>query len=206
MVVGGRQFLSKNELTALHEATVRVLEETGVRFSNRAALDVLRENGAKTEGDVAFMNEKLLTKLLSLVPKSFSLYGREKGDVAVVGGGEPVFAAASGPVFVKRSGVKRLADRKDFTNFMKLSQISRVLNLTNYIMIEPQDVEAERRKPFQIAAALKYSTKPLIGNTLGGNSARCFDLVRDFYGGLDKYRLLGILSPISPLVYDEQTL
>lgn len=200
-------FLSKNEVGKLHEATIHVLSRVGVRFQNEKALELFKYHGAKIAGNKVFINENILHQALSTVPKSFYLQGREAKNDVIIGGSDPVFASASGPVYVRRGNNKYLAKDEDFINFIKLSETSKVLNVTNYIIVEPQDVAPERRKLHQVASCLKYSTKPLIGITMGeGATRQCLKLVENFYGSLAEHRLLGIISPISPLVYDEQML
>jgi len=202
-MIAKSSFLSKQEIHALHEATLKVLSETGVRFLNQTALDLFKKRGAKVDGQTVYIDSKLLEEALSSAPRSFKLYGRENSDTVEIGGGKPAYSPASGPIFVKRGGEKRLASTEDYINFLKLSQTSKVINVTNYIVVEPQDMQEDKRKLYQVASALKYSTKPLIGITLGnGRTQQCFELVRNFYGGLDENRLLGIISPISPLLYD----
>lgn len=196
-------FLSPEEIGDLHEATLTVLSETGVRFAHEGALEIFKKKGARVDGDRVFIDEPLLKEALQSAPGSFTLHGREKEDDVIVGSGRPVFAPASGPVYVKRGAEKRPATRQDFIDLLKLSQSSAVLGVTNYIVVEPQDLDESRRKMFQVAAALRYSTKPLVGMTMGqGRTAQSFRLLRDFYGSLDDHRMLGIISPISPLAYD----
>ena len=45
----GISFLSQDELKAMHNASLQVLEKTGIRVMSKKALDVLREAGAKVD-------------------------------------------------------------------------------------------------------------------------------------------------------------
>lgn len=196
-------FLDKREIELLHEATLKVLSTAGVHFQSQRALDVFAAHGARVSGEIVYLDEKLIFQALASVPRSFEMQG--SGGSVCIGGGSSVFASASGPVFVKRGTDKHLATTDDFINFMKLSQVSKALDVTNYIVVEPQDMPEEKRKLYQVASALQYSTKPLVGMTMGaGKTLLCLNLIRDFFGSLDEYRLMGIISPISPLTYDSQ--
>lgn len=200
-----QDFLKSEEVEKLHEATAYVLSRVGLRFQHDKGRHLFQKHGAKVEGETVFIPEKLVHQALSSVPESFVLHGREKDQDVRVGGEDAVFASASGPVYVRRGAKKYLAQDEDFINFIKLTETSTVLGVTNYIMVEPQDILPEKRKMHQVAACLKYSTKPLTGITMGeGLTRSCFDLVERFYGGWQENRLLGIISPISPLVYDAQ--
>lgn len=197
-------FLKRCEVEKIHEASLYVLSKAGVKFQNEYAREVFQKHGAKVVENKVFISESLLNQALYSIPKSFVLYGREQGNNVTIGQGNPVLASASGPVYVRKGQVKYLAQDEDFINFIKLSETSEVLNVTNYIMVEPQDVMPEKRKLHQVAACLKFSAKPLIGITMGeGVTRQAFDLVKRFYGEWSENRLLGIISPISPLVYDQ---
>ena len=196
-------FLSAQEIEKLHEATLTVLSKTGVRFGHERALEIFKKGGARVEGDQVFIDEHLLMKALQSAPRSFTLHGREKKDDVVIGAGRPVLAPASGPIFAKRGAEKRPATRGDYINLLKLSQGSTALGITNFGVVEPQDVDKKRLKLFQLASALKYTTKPLMGMAReSAETVKCFQLLGDFYGGLREGHLLGVISPLSPLTYD----
>jgi trimethylamine--corrinoid protein Co-methyltransferase len=199
-------FLSQGELDTLHAAIVKTLAEIGVRFQHEEALDVFRKNGASVTGDTVRIPEALLDRALKTVPDRFVLKGRSPEYDLEVGGAKPVLASSSGPVFARVGGVRRPATREDFLDLLKLTETSSLVNICNYIVVEPQDMPEERRKLYQVASALKYSHKPLIGITMGkGRTKECLTLLDRFYqdSGSGIPRAIGIISPISPLVYDE---
>ena len=45
------QVLSPEEKKLIHEQTVRILEEAGIRFPSQRALDILEKGGAKIDWD-----------------------------------------------------------------------------------------------------------------------------------------------------------
>jgi trimethylamine--corrinoid protein Co-methyltransferase len=199
-------FLNEQELDRLHAAIVKTLAEIGVRFQQEEALELFRKSGASVTGDTVRIPESLLNRALKTVPEKFTVKGRSAEYDIEVGGPKPVLAAASGPVFARVGGLRRLATREDFLNLLKLTETSSVVNICNYIVVEPQDMPEDRRKLYQVASALKYSHKPLIGITMGkGRTEECLGLLDKFYqdGGQGAPRAIGIISPISPLVYDE---
>jgi trimethylamine--corrinoid protein Co-methyltransferase len=198
-------FLSKQEIDLLHSAIVKTLSDTGVRFQNEKALDVFRNNGASVSGEIVRIPESLLNKALKTVPGQFLVKGKSERYDVLIGGPKPALAPASGPVFARVGGVRALATKEDFLGLLKLTESSSVINICNYIVVEPQDMPEDRRKLYQAACALKYSNKPLIGITMGkGRSAEFLKLIGDFYqdSGAGNLRTIGIISPISPLVYD----
>ena len=45
----GISFLSQDELKAIHNTSLQVLEKTGIKVMSKKALDVLQEAGAKVD-------------------------------------------------------------------------------------------------------------------------------------------------------------
>jgi trimethylamine--corrinoid protein Co-methyltransferase len=72
------QFLSQEDRERIHRDTLKVLWEVGIKFHSDKALDILRKNGAKIDGDsrVARIPEELVDAALASAPKSFTLGAR----------------------------------------------------------------------------------------------------------------------------------
>ena len=206
-VVFSNDYLSKTEKESIHSAVCHVLENVGIAFQSDKAVEVFKKHGAKTDGNMIYISEKLLMSSLKNTPRSFKVCGRSKERDFVVGGGAPAFAPASGPVFVKTGNEKKLAGKQDYINLLKLMETSEVVNFANFIVVEPQDMPEQQRKLHQIAQTLAMTTKPLVGMAMGpGMSDKALRLISDFYAGLSENRTIGIISPISPLVYDQAML
>ena len=200
-------YLSKSEKERIHNAVCHLLENVGIAFKCDKAVEVFKKQGAKTDGHMVYISEALLMSSIKSAPRQFTVCGRSPERDVTVGSGTPAFAPASGPVFVKSGDQKAPATKEDYINFLKLTETSGVINFSNYIVVEPQDMAEEQRKLHQIALTLAMTTKPLVGMAMGdGMSARALGLLSDFYGGLSQNRTIGIISPISPLLYDSAML
>jgi len=70
--------LTASEKEQIHNETLRVLQETGVRFHSRKALTLLEKNGARVDYDrkTAFLPHELVMHALSTAPNSFTLGAR----------------------------------------------------------------------------------------------------------------------------------
>ena len=202
-MVFSSDYLSECEKERLHSAICHVLAHTGVCFRDKQAVAVFKKHGARTDGEMVYIDERLLMSSLKNAPRSFKVCGRTPDRDFVVGGGAPAFAPASGPVFVADSNGRRPAAKQDFINILKLIETSDLIHFVNYIAVEPQDIPEEKRKLYQIAKALAMTTKPLVGMAMGSlMSDKALSLVSQFYGGLEQYRMIGVINPISPLLYD----
>ncbi|PAB60484.1 trimethylamine methyltransferase family protein [Anaeromicrobium sediminis] len=197
-------FVTEEDIQKLHKATLKILSEMGVKFHDERALKVFRDNGARVEGEVVYIDEEMLDKALSTIPKSFVVRGRDEKHNVEIGGGESVFCPAYGPVFVKKGEDNHLAQCEDLINFTKLIQSSKTINMLNPYVVTPQDIDVERLQMYQQATCLKYGTKPTMAITSGYDmSKKCIELIKDFYNDHESYVTIGLISALSPLSYDE---
>jgi trimethylamine--corrinoid protein Co-methyltransferase len=197
-------FFTEQEIEKLHKATVRVLSEVGVEFNTKDALELFRQNNVKVEGKKVFIDEDTLWKALNTVPSEFTLSGRTEKDDVLVGGGSTVYAPASGPVFVQKDNERRSTTGEDYIDLLKIFQTSEIIPVINANMTEPQDIDFEERDNFRLKNCLEMTTKPLMGFTTGrSDSEGCISAIKGFYKGTDKHVVLGVISPVSPLCFDE---
>lgn len=197
-------FFSDHEIAKLHEATVRVLSEVGIEFNKEEALEVFRKNKVEVKGKRVFIDEATLWDSIKKVPEKFVFSGRTEKDDILIGDGNTVFAPASGPVFVQRNHERRSTTSEDYINLLKLYQTSAIIPIINANMTEPQDIAFESRDAFRLKQCLELTTKPIMGFTTGTtDSERCIRIIESFYENIDKYLVMGVISPVSPLCYDE---
>lgn len=90
-----------------------------------------------------------------------------------------------------------------------LSENSPTINMVSPWVTTANDVDTAKQLAYQLAVTLKYSTKPILGLTAGYEKSKfSIQLVRDFYDIHEdgQYVCLGLISPISPLSYDDRML
>ena len=70
--------LSEEEQNHIHNDTLRILAEVGVKFHGEKALPLLQKHGAKVDWDtkIAYIPKEMVTEALSLAPKAFVLGAR----------------------------------------------------------------------------------------------------------------------------------
>jgi len=71
-------FLDETQLKNLQEATLRILEKTGVKFPSGKALDIFAEHGADVdrESQIVKIPRDLVLKSMATVPRYFTLGAR----------------------------------------------------------------------------------------------------------------------------------
>jgi trimethylamine--corrinoid protein Co-methyltransferase len=198
--------ISEKDIKNIHELSMRILAEVGVEIEDNDIVELFKQKGARTEGNVVFMDEDMVNKALQTVPSQFEIYGR-KGNVTV-GGDNKIIAPVSGPITVMEGDQTRQNTAEDFIKFQMLHQSSDIMDMLNPNLIEPSDISAEDVRDYQMAICLKYTDKPLIGFTTSPDaSLSSIEMAQDFYGvGDEENVVLGIISVISPLKYDETML
>lgn len=197
-------FVTEEDIQKIHEATLKIFSEVGIKFHSEKAINVFKEYGARVEGEVVYIDEALLNKAMKTVPSSFVVRAREEKYNVEVGGEKQIFCPAYGPVFVKKGDDNHLATCEDLIKFTKLTQVSETIDMINPYVVTPQDIPEQKVQIYQQATCLKYGTKPVMGITSGYDmSKKCIKLIKDFYGTEEEHITIGLISSLSPLAYDE---
>ena len=172
--VGG-QFkpLSKKDIEKIHETSLRILEEIGVKVSLEEALAVLRKHGAKIDGDRVRIPPSLVEQALKLVPHKFLMAGREeKQDLFMED--KRVYLGTGGAaltVLDLETGAARPGTLRDLAHLAKL--VDALENIHFYLRpCIPQDVPKEVMDVHQFYASLSNTTKNVMGAAQSVQTAR----------------------------------
>ena len=188
----------------IHDASMRVLSEKGIKFTYPRAVEIFQQQGFRTDGQIVYCTEDQVMKALETTPESFELLGKERRYDVTVGGGKPVLCPAYGPVYVERRGEKLKACREDLLNFTKLTQTSDVIDVLNPYVVTPLDVPAESLLLYQQAMSLKYGTKPTMCIMNGYETTKkSIEMIKGATGLDEGCVTIGLASALSPLSYDD---
>ncbi len=58
------ELLSVSDLDAIHQTTMKILHEIGIRFSHEEALNIFKKHGFKVENQLVFLEEKQIMDLI----------------------------------------------------------------------------------------------------------------------------------------------
>lgn len=203
--------ISEGDYSRIHEATVKILSETGVVFHSEEALEVFRKHGAKVINKTVHIDRSLIEQALEACPKTFEWTARNEKQSVLVGE-ECLIQPNAGPIYIQDiDRGRRLALLEDYCNIQKLCQASDVVNLAGHIPVDPSDVN-QKEKHLQIMyAMLKHSDKPLIGHTVYKKQAQemldMMEMSIGYKGSLKEKHYLGVVvNSLSPLAYSEDAL
>jgi trimethylamine--corrinoid protein Co-methyltransferase len=205
------QVLATEDYHRIHEASLKILTETGVVFHSEEALDVFKRHGAKIENKTVHITRPMVDQALTTAPKIFRMDARNEQHAITVGEGF-LIQPNVGPVYIQDlDRGRRLATLQDYANIQKLCQASDVVHLVGTIPVNPSDVSTSDKYLDMMYTVLKNSDKPVNGFCAHKEQVRQqLDMMRialGLDGGLrEKHYIAVLVNPLSPLGYAPETL
>ncbi len=140
-----------DDLKKIHNASMKILETSGMRFQHPEIIKILKEKGIKISGETAFFKPEQVMKWVGKAPKSFSVHARNLKYDIVLGGDHMEGAAGYGsPYMIDRDGKIRTGTLADYIEFLKLVHQSDLFNVNGGILIEPSDVDSRYNSPVML--------------------------------------------------------
>lgn len=195
--------LSTEEIEAMHQATLRVLNETGVILTQPEGRSLLMDKGAKTQGDRVFLPPDLVEDALSHCVSQVSVRGRG-GKVEVLGDGSLHWHNLGGApnIYEQTTGKRRKATIQDVQqSTLVMDALESVTTITP--MYTPQDIPGELMSLSMYRHALPFTTKPLQGPGVQTKAEVRFAVQMAAVIGEPKEVLTLGISPVSPLIFPD---
>lgn len=105
----------------IHEASMKILAETGMNFLHPDAQKVLKEHGVRMEGSRAFFTEEQIMTYVKKAPSVCHVHAKNEKYSASIGGSNVYNGPSAGPTFVMDAqGNKRSATLEDYVKLLKL--------------------------------------------------------------------------------------
>jgi trimethylamine--corrinoid protein Co-methyltransferase len=201
--------LSDDEIRQIHEATVEILTDAGVKILYPPMLAFLKEKGMAVDQTSAVVrfSRAALEDALAHTPPQFEVFDRDGKPAFILGDRKPKIAAGHNAVFWvdTESGETRSSTVADVEQFARLCQQLECIDMVG-IPVMPQDVtDPKSTLPCAVRAVIANTTKPIYFSTDNCKANRaCIDLVKAAYPGDLQQQVYGIsqLSPTSPLYWE----
>lgn len=140
------RILSDDALEAVHETSLTILEEIGIDFLLEEARTRLAAAGATVDGERVRFDRALILDLVASAPAAFDVHSRTPDRSVRFGDDEIVVCSvASAPNVSDLDGGRRVGNREDFRNLLKLTQTLNVMHAVGGYPVEPVDVHASVR-------------------------------------------------------------
>jgi trimethylamine--corrinoid protein Co-methyltransferase len=162
--------VSEDELEAIHNASLTILEEMGMDFMNAEARAILKKAGAdvKPDSERVRFDRNLILDAIKTCPREFTLHARNPERNVQIGGKNLVFAqVASPPNCSDMQGGRRAGNQADFRNLIKLAQRYDIIHLTGGYPVEPVDLHASIRHLDCLSDIAKLTDKAFHAYSLG---------------------------------------
>ncbi len=204
--------LSSSDLERIHEATLEILEEVGIRFPSEKALDILEDNGGEVDRatQIAKLPRALVMEAVAQAPKEYVLAGRDPEADMLIDGRHCYLSNDGSGVFVyeHKTGEKRPSTKDDAATSARF--VDALPNISYYWgpVVTSQDVPPATKALHDAEAVFTNTSKHFqTVTTVGEKAARYIvEMAAAISGGVEELRRRPLLSfmqcAVDPLGHD----
>ncbi len=203
------EVLDADQIERLHQASLRLLQTTGMRILDAGARQRFAAAGARVDDDRVRFDPDLIVETIATAPSTFTLRARNPRHSLTIGGSHRVFCAISGPAFCSDlDHGRRPGTLREQADFCKLIQSLNIIHQEGGGSFEPMDLPANTRHLDQTASVIRHIDKNFQGSALGRHrAADTIDLAAlalgtDRDGLAADPAILAIVNTNSPLTLD----
>jgi len=199
--------LDRKALDNIHQYSLDVLKDTGIRFPSDKALAVFKHHGIRVDGNMVYFREKDVQNALDAVPAAFTIEARNSSRNIRIGENNYVIAPGYGPPFIiDPTGDRRDATRADMEAFCKLVQTSKYLDFNSAMVVQPKDAPPATAHLDILLATMTLTDKPIMGSSVSEIAAwDSLKLAEMIWGPLDRPVMLSLIDSLSPLQYAQES-
>lgn len=211
-IQNGLEYLSKEDMEAIHSGALEILENIGMVVHHEEALALLKEAGAYVDGERVYYPPALVEWALKQAPSYIMLYDREGEPAMLLQGRNAYFGTGSDcPYLVDTfTGERRFWKKEDVVNAIKIVDALPAIDFTMSMGLI-NDLNPKSHYQEQYAIMIRNTSKPQV---IIAENAECLDdvcqLAAAVRGGMDELsrKPLFVLydEPTSPLVNTTEAL
>jgi trimethylamine--corrinoid protein Co-methyltransferase len=156
--------LDDDQCARIHEASLAILERTGVRLQDPEAVELLRAAGAAVEGDDRVrVPRSLVDRAMATAPREVILHDRLGREAIRLGGAGWWFGPGSDCLSLidHRTGERRAPTRADLVDAYRLLDALPNMAFAMSVFL-PADVDGRIADRHQMALLLEHQTKPIV--------------------------------------------
>jgi trimethylamine--corrinoid protein Co-methyltransferase len=205
------RLFTKRQLVDIHNATLEVLERTGVVFKHPEALKIFESAGAHVDSKSqrVFVPSYLVREAIKKAPSRFTWYARNPKKSIKLEDDRVHFGPVCTPVFIYdlETNQRRYATLRDFENIVRIvDSLERIDD--GYGAVHIRDVPDGAAHAYALFAQLKNTDKCVRGRARGTAIAKdCLKMISMVAGGeenlMRKSMLICMVNPTSPLQWDK---
>ncbi|OHB45954.1 MAG: hypothetical protein A2Y13_05380 [Planctomycetes bacterium GWC2_45_44] len=201
--------LSESEISDIHNVSIDILTNCGIKVLNKRMLDFLRQKGlvVDAEKQIVRFSKACIESALASIPCQFEVFDQNGKPAFVLGDGVPKIAAGHNAVFWfdSETGQTRNSMVADVELFARICDDLDGIDMIG-IPVMPQDVpDPHASLLYGVQAVIENSAKPIYFSTDSAKvNKACIEMLRAAFRGDLKNQVYGItqLSPTSPLFWE----
>ena len=156
------EILNGDQVQKLHEATLEIIERTGVRFPSQRALDIWEEHGAQVDRNTSIVKASpaLIEEAMKTAPPVYDLAARAPSQDLPLDGNH-VYVGTDGcgvEVIDIHSGQRRRSCLQDVADIARVSDCLEEVAF-HWVPVSAQDYPPETRSLYELLAIWENSTK-----------------------------------------------
>jgi trimethylamine--corrinoid protein Co-methyltransferase len=204
------QVFTRDEINLIHDASMEILAETGIKFNSEEALNLFRQNGFNVTNPRVFITEKEVMRALETVPSRFIVHARNPKYNVAIGEDDFVFLPTAGaPNVSDANGKRRPAVMDDYHTSCKLVQTSDQLDMNGYLTVQPNDVPSQIVHLDMMLANLTLCDKAFCaGSNFRQAALDSVEMAAIAWGGVDNLKKQAVMPAVvhaaSPLKYSPE--
>ena len=163
-------FISEDQVEAIHEASLRILSEIGINFLLPEAREILKGAGAEVEpgSERVCFDPALIEERIRTTPSSYTLHARNPDHDLIYGDAWINFGVvASTPNVSDLDRGRRAGNFEDYQTLLKLGQSLNIAHAIVGYPVEPTDIPPDVRHLEALAAMARLTDKGMYGYALG---------------------------------------
>ena len=204
-------FLSEAEVKKVHEATLEVLEHTGVKTNSKEALDILKEAGANVDYESKHVTipAKAVEQALRRAPKTVKLCGRDPEHDVILDKTKTHFSTSGFAPHIMdwETGKRRDSTSEDLARWARLVDYLDNIHLT-WTSLVANDAPPPMQAFVELATCFRNTAKHIVPNALDARTARYqIEIAAAVAGGRKELKKRPLISPLvcpaAPLTYEK---
>ncbi|MFZ2653550.1 MAG: trimethylamine methyltransferase family protein, partial [Victivallales bacterium] len=154
--------LDESEIKQIHQASLAILEKSGISIESPEVRKILSENGVHVDGEIARFPRSIVEDCIARNLRTFPVVDRNGKDAFILGDGNVRFAGGHNAVFVMtdKEGGRRNSVLKDVADFAHLCEHMEDIDMIG-VPLNPSDAPSKTMLAHAVAAIMKKSVKPI---------------------------------------------
>ncbi|MDW7730208.1 MAG: trimethylamine methyltransferase family protein [Bacillota bacterium] len=201
--------IAEEDYQRIHEASLKILSEVGVKFDSVDALDVFKKHGARIENKTVFISPEMVKQSMDTAPETFKWAARNDEQSVILGEGY-VVEPNVGCVYAQSIDKGRWpGTREDYANIQKLHQSSKLPTIVGATPIQISDAGVNEKHLYMLYETIKHTDKPVIGicetKAHVQENLKMMEIAMGESRFAENTCIAVSVNPLSPLAYGSET-